>query len=428
MQLILGFLFVFQLQILQNKSLKNLSDSLYLAHLINYEGLEAGSEGNFKDATEKFYYALKLLPKFHEAQLNLQIISDYENEIINYTQTKQLLYSALQLNRHKYADAESILEELVKELPKYYPLFIIQGKTYLRLKKYILGAKVLTQASIDQPINPYIFYCRAQLNHANSNLFGAIEDFSTAIFLDSVYADAYWGRGLVWRDLNDLDQSIMDFETALSLNPLYANFLEESLQIFESYNNRGIQFLKAGKYHQSISDFNRALEFNTQFSEPLINLGTAYRNLHEYDKALSCYMKAARIDSVNPNVFLNRGIFYKETKQFDLAIEDFQKVISLNSDNSDAYYNLGEIHFAKNNYENAIYYFKKAINANENHVWSHYWLALSYDNIKKWDKAINSYQNFIDYAPEIYYEHRLKAAERLRRLKKWLIKHKFNKQ
>jgi len=130
----------------------------------------------------------------------------------------------------------------------------------------------------------------------------------------------------------------------------------------------------------------------------------------------------------SPERFLNRGIFYKETKQFDLAIEDFQKVISLNSDNSDAYYNLGEIHFAKNNYENAIYYFKKAINANENHVWSHYWLALSYDNIKKWDKAINSYQNFIDYAPEIYYEHRLKAAERLRRLKKWLIKHKFNKQ
>jgi len=428
MQLILVFFLILQLQILHNKSVKNLSEYLYLAHLTNYEGLESGSEGYLNDAVGKFYLALKYLPRYREAQLNLKIISDYENEIINRSQAKQLFSSALLLKRQNYSDAENIIDDLVRELPEYYPLSIYQGITYLKLKKYILGKKALTRVIMLRPNDPYALYLRAQLNHAGSNISEAINDYSIAVMIDSNYAEAYWGRGLVWRDMHNLDQTILDFETALSLNPIYANFLEENLQIFESYNNRGIRSLKSGNYHEAVEDFNRALEFNNQFSEPVINLGTAYRKLHKYDKALYFYNKAVEIDSVNPDVYFNRGIFYKETEQIDLAIDDFQKAISLNSTNSDFYSNLGEMHFYKQNYKKAIYYFKKAIDINKNDAWIYYWLALSYDNMKRWDKAITFYQKFIDYTPHIYYEHRLKAVERKRRLKKWLLKHKFNQQ
>ena len=428
MHILLGLCFFIQLQIIQKEDLKQLSDNLYLANLMNYEGLEAGAEGHLNAAADKFDHAQRLLPRNYEIRLNLQILSDHKNSIISGSQIKQLFQAALQIKKQKYEQADNLLTYLANELPEYIPLFFYQGINSFNLKNFSVGIKILSRALISQPSDPYLFFLRARLNHAGCDLFDAITDYSSAIEIDCTYSEAFWGRGLVWRELHDLNRTIVDFEAALRLNPLYSHLLEESLQIFEVYNNRGIQRLQAGKNYQAIRDFKRAISINNLFPEPFINIATAYRNLHEYDVALHYYEKVVRLDSLNANVYLNRGILYKELKKYKLAIQDFQKSISINPYKSEAYHHLGEIYFTRQNYDKAILFFEKVKNSDTNNIWSLYWLGLSYDNIKKWDKAIESYQKFVDNASEEYYEHRLKAAERIRKLKNWIVKNKLNIQ
>jgi tetratricopeptide (TPR) repeat protein len=54
----------------------------------------------------------------------------------------------------------------------------------------------------------------------------ALRDFNTAIRFDSEYAAAYWSRGMVYRDLGDIDRAIADFDRALRLDPEYAEVKE----------------------------------------------------------------------------------------------------------------------------------------------------------------------------------------------------------
>lgn len=52
---------------------------------------------------------------------------------------------------------------------------------------------------------------------------GAIEDFNQAIILNPNNANAYYNRGLLFRELGDALSAVLDFDRALQLNPRYAN-------------------------------------------------------------------------------------------------------------------------------------------------------------------------------------------------------------
>ena len=54
---------------------------------------------------------------------------------------------------------------------------------------------------------------------------GAIEDCSKAIELDTLYAMAYYNRGIARLNLTEYENAIIDFEKAMALNPGYREAL-----------------------------------------------------------------------------------------------------------------------------------------------------------------------------------------------------------
>lgn len=79
---------------------------------------------------------------------------------------------------------------------------------------------------------------------------GAIQDFSKAIELDSMYAEAYLGSGCAKLNLLDFNGAIAEFSKAIEIDPKYA----------EAYHNRGLTKIESGQKNRGYQDLNKARE------------------------------------------------------------------------------------------------------------------------------------------------------------------------
>ena len=76
----------------------------------------------------------------------------------------------------------------------------------------------------------------------------AIKDYSKAIELNPISAEAYNNRGTAYRELKQWERAIEDYNKAIELNPNYT----------EAYWNRGIAYPETGQYDESVRDMKKA--------------------------------------------------------------------------------------------------------------------------------------------------------------------------
>ena len=121
----------------------------------------------------------------------------------------------------------------------------------------------------------------------------AIADYTEAIRLNPNYADAYYNRGLAWRNKGEYDKAIADYSQALAITPNYAN----------AYNNRGTAWSAKGEYDKAIADFTQALAVDPKIMNTYRNRGLAWRNKGEYDKAIVDFAQALVVDPQDADAY-----------------------------------------------------------------------------------------------------------------------------
>ena len=87
----------------------------------------------------------------------------------------------------------------------------------------------------------------------------AIVDFNSAIKLDPDYATPYGHRGRAWSELSEYDKAIGDFSRAIALN-----------ELAETYMARGDAFSKKEEHRKALKDYDGSLILCTVFrSDPV---------------------------------------------------------------------------------------------------------------------------------------------------------------
>ncbi|MBU0606132.1 MAG: tetratricopeptide repeat protein [Candidatus Omnitrophica bacterium] len=197
-------------------------------------------------------------------------------------------------------------------------------------------------------------------------------------------------RGKVYQDKGDIDQALSDYNKAIELNSEYA----------DAYNNRGNAYTQKDNFDQALSDYNKAIELNPKYVDAYSNRGNAYTQKGNPDQGISDCNKAIEINPKYADAYSNRGIAYIKKSNFDQAISDCNKAIGINPKHADAYNNRGNAYINKGNFDQAISDCNKAIGINPKHADAYNNRGRAYVQKGNLDQSISDYNKAIEANPK----------------------------
>ncbi len=223
-------------------------------------------------------------------------------------------------------------------------------------KKYMPFIFALTLISCERSKkDTELFFIQGNVAYKKGNYEEAIKFYSEAIEKTPDFADAYNNRGTVKMASNKLEEAIVDFEKALSIDN---EFILAKYNLGEAYSNtieldKSLELLKQieTKYKDSSFYF--------------VTLSNVLIKKNKYSEANAYLLNAIRLDKKNDKAFTNLGfIQYSERKYIEAKVS-FEQAISLNPNQDLAYNNLSLVYANEGNYTKALELVEKAINLNK---------------------------------------------------------------
>lgn len=122
-----------------------------------------------------------------------------------------------------------------------------------------------------------------------------------------------------------------EFEVMLTRSPI------PHYQLAEAYAYRGTTSFALKHYNAALSDYDRALELNSQFYHAYHNRGLIWKRLGNDSAAIADFTAALELQPDNGKIYRDRGATYADLQDYDRAISDFSIAIKLQPDDSKAY-------------------------------------------------------------------------------------------
>jgi len=190
------------------------------------------------------------------------------------------------------------------------------------------------------------------------------------------------------------------------------------------FKNRASLYLKMGNLDPALRDLSVAIDLNREDPDLFLMLGDIYFVLGQTDNAISSYKRAVELDPDGGKTLLKLAEVYLVLKQYDMALRYIDGAISRNAENSNAFYLKGilkmetgdttsaitNLKIAANvdtTYYDAIMqtagllldmgdstaktYYTKALRIRPNDESALFFLAMSYQEIGKYDQALDVY-------------------------------------
>ena len=251
----------------------------------------------------------------------------------------------------------------------------------------------------------------------------AINLFSNAILIDSLFTQAYFARAKCYHELENT-LAISDYLKSFKLDssnfiPLYKlaefqfnidinlskqiyntivflekneymalaqlgvisfleenyddaiNFLSQSIEISSSaytLNDRASCYRNLSKFDLAIKDYLSAISINPELPFIYNNIASVYAVVGEFEKAVEYYNKALFKDKEYTLAFNNLASVFLDNKQYELALENIQNALAINPEYAPAYNNRGVLKHNYEKYDEAIADFNKAISLNSSYA------------------------------------------------------------
>lgn len=152
--------------------------------------------------------------------------------------------------------------------------------------------------------------------------YGAIVDDPTFPDLSENKFDEYFEKGLDDYNNNNLSSAIINWTTALKINPNDPN----------SFYSRAIAKSDILLTNSAIADYDKAIEIAPDFVDAIVNRATLKDEKGEYENALNDYNLAISIDNNNAMAYFNRGNTLFNMGQRDSACLSWTKAKELGSE------------------------------------------------------------------------------------------------
>ena len=186
----------------------------------------------------------------------------------------------------------------------------------------------------------------------------------------------------------------------------------EDINRAESYAKLGTSYLENGQLNESFMEFQKAMELNPHSTKTLNYLGYLSMRFKKYDEAVNYYKKAISLDPAYAEAMNNLGVTYAEMEEWDEAVNYFDSALSnpMYETPETAFANKGYVLYMKGDYNNAEEAVKEALILNRQFPRASYVLGLVYTKLDNDNAAIEEFKKAIGLAPE-YAEAHMELAK-----------------
>lgn len=370
----------------------------------NNQGAQLANQGRFLEAVHAFRKAIQLVPNFVGAYYNLgrayMQLKAYDDAAKafaaavqakpNYGDAWYQLGIALQM-QNAYSHARQAYLTALSFFPNDPNLLYRLGFVFIQEKDWEQAAYFWGRLRDEYPEHPALVQVQQHLPHLYFNLGtqhyanGAMQEaqkaFLKTLEFDGSYGAAYYNLGLVYRDLEQFDQSQSALKNALDLE-----YDPEQVR-----NVLGHVYALKGNLKDAEAMFKEALESGGQSLDPHRGLVTIKLKQKDVAGALVDALNVVVNAPRDPASFLllafvyehnNDGERYGPGYQSGQAIKAYKRVIGMDKNNFTAHYNLGLIYGRLGDWELALKELKKAQELDPNHAGVQKWLPqveLRYD-------------------------------------------------
>jgi tetratricopeptide (TPR) repeat protein len=155
------------------------------------------------------------------------------------------------------------------------------------------------------------YYNRAA---THGNLDDMLRDYNEAIRINPDFAQAYDRRGMVKRELGQLEEAVADFTRSIDLgNP----------QLYVLYEDRGIAYAQMRELQAAEADFTRSLEHgNPATARVLNNRGFVRVRKSDYANAMKDFNSVIAVEPKNAHAHSGRAWTHYMLEQYEQALAD----------------------------------------------------------------------------------------------------------
>lgn len=206
---------------------------------------------------------------------------------------------------------------------------------------------------------PSALLLRSKLNYLLQNYTESLSDINDYLPSNQFDSEAYFYRGLIYKELGDLEKAKSQFQTAVEQNPNYIEsyeqlafiyaFNEDSLaefyfdnalyidsSIISSWYNRGMYHQSLGNFEKAKHNYHAILRRDSNNIDANYNLGYIGLLEGDFEYSISYFTTVINTSIDNPSAYFSRGLSYKLNGNDDYARQDFMTTLALDSDFEEA--------------------------------------------------------------------------------------------
>lgn len=199
--------------------------------------------------------------------------------------------------------------------------------------KYDEAVNAFTRALEANPNSAEAYAGRGLAKRGLNDNAAALADITRALELDPKNADAYRGRSMLKRSQNDYQGALADADRSVQFAP----------NNYRNYLTRGLAKTGLQDFNAALADYNRAIELNPNYAQSYLYRGNAQLSLKNDRAALGDFDRFIAANQSNSSAYNNRGLAKERLGDTQGAIADYEKAVSLNPNDATAKKNLARI-------------------------------------------------------------------------------------
>jgi protein O-GlcNAc transferase len=217
----------------------------------------------------------------------------------------------------------------------------------------------------------------------------AIATYTRVIAHKPDQALAYYKRGNLLKDREQMEAALADYERAIACDPAHDCAL----------GNRGFVLTALGRLEAALASYDRALAVIPTDVVYLFGRANVLRQLDRFEEALAGYGRTIENDPKHVPSYCNRGALLTDLLRYTEARADFDRAIGLGADIPEIWYGRGRVLHRLQFCEEALADYRRASDLNPKFVDAFFAQGEALRALNRLEESLSSYDRVIALQP-----------------------------